>query len=162
MLLVTGIKSLLHSHYLDHFMMTIHPITAAETWPIRHAVMWPEQPLEFVKLERDEIDGLHYGLFVDAALTSIISVFMQGTALQFRKFATLKSQQGKGYGSALLRYVVEVVAAEHGVTQIWCNARVEKVGYYRKFGLEETEERYEKGGKEFVVLRSIFSTLLMH
>jgi GNAT superfamily N-acetyltransferase len=133
-------------------MTIIKSITASETWPIRHAVMWPDHPLEFVKLERDETDGLHVGLFVDGELTSIVSVFIDDTALQFRKFATLKSQQGKGYGSELLRYVTDVVAPDNDIEKIWCNARVEKADYYRKFGLEKTELRYLKGGVEFVVM----------
>lgn len=142
-------------------MMTIQPITVTQAWPIRHAVMWPDHPLEFVKLERDEVDGLHYGLFVDEELTSIISVFIDDTALQFRKFATLKSKQGQGYGSHLLRYLIDVVAPSYRIEKIWCNARVEKMAYYQRFGLEETGERFEKGGIDFVILQKMFSTLLV-
>lgn len=52
--------------------MEIKEIPASETWPLRHKVMWPNKPLDFVVLPIDE-EGIHYGLFENKILVSVIS-----------------------------------------------------------------------------------------
>ena len=42
----------------------IKPITTSETLPIRHKVMWPDKPFDYVKLPKDEM-ARHFGLFVN-------------------------------------------------------------------------------------------------
>ena len=132
----------------------IQKITAKQTLPIRHEAMWPSKPLDYVKLPNDEA-GRHYGLFVQTKLVSVISLFLENRSLQFRKFATLADFQGKGYGTALLRHVMEW-AENEGLDKIWCNARVHKSSYYRKFDLRETEDHFVKGGISYVVMEKIF------
>ncbi len=112
--------------------------------------MWPTQPQSYVQLPQDA-SGLHYGLWVEKRLVSVISLFMEGERAQFRKFATETSEQGKGYGSQLLRYVM-AVAKTRRVKQIWCNARVERVPFYQRFGLEPGAERFSKGGQDYVIM----------
>ncbi|MCR9252016.1 MAG: GNAT family N-acetyltransferase [bacterium] len=128
----------------------ISEITAEETWPIRHKVMWPDMPFDFVKVENDH-EGLHLGLFLDDKLSSIISVFKIGSSWQFRKFATLEEEQGKGLGSQLLKYVIDQ-AKLNDAELLWCNARKDKIGLYQKFKMMETDKTYVKGGIEFVVM----------
>jgi GNAT superfamily N-acetyltransferase len=46
---------------------TIRQIDPSQTWPVRHRVMWPSKPFDYVKVAEDEIDDdsvRHYGLFV--------------------------------------------------------------------------------------------------
>jgi GNAT superfamily N-acetyltransferase len=130
--------------------LDIRSIDKENAWRIRHKVMWPDRELEYVQLEDDDV-GRHYGLFVGERLVSVVSLFIDQDEAQFRKFATLEAEQGKGYGSRLLRHVME--EAEHvGVKRIWCNARREKAAFYRKFGLRETDRTFEKGGKEYVIM----------
>ncbi len=130
----------------------IKSIPYQSTWPIRHQVMWPNKALDYVKLEADEA-GIHYGLFVDKELVSIISLFIDsgGEVAQFRKFATLVSYQGKGYGIALMKHLFsELISLK--VERIWCNARIHKAGFYERFGMIQTEERFVMGGIEYVVM----------
>jgi len=136
--------------------MDIRPIPAEVTWPLRQAIMWPKHPIEFVKLPRDNTDGIHLGLFVAEELVSIVSLFVDGKEMQFRKFATVVAQQGKGYGSFLLKYVIDEYGPELGIQRIWCNARQAKADYYRRFGLRPTTHTYEKGGISFVIMEKIF------
>ncbi|MBI9012866.1 MAG: GNAT family N-acetyltransferase [Clostridiales bacterium] len=126
----------------------IQTITYKETYDIRHQVMWPDRPLEYIKLE-DDPKGLHYGYFVEGKLVSVISVFITGKSAQFRKFATLKAYQGKGYGSKLLTYVLESMTS---VDAIWCNARLEKTVYYESFGMVKTDKTFEKGGIGYTIM----------
>lgn len=87
-------------------MMSIKRIKPSETWQIRHEVMWPNQPFEFVQLEEDK-EGLHFGYFIEEKLVSIVSCFIVGDEMQFRKLATLVEYQGKGIATALLEYLFE-------------------------------------------------------
>ena len=128
----------------------IKAIKAQETLRIRHEVMWPNQALDYVKLANDEA-GLHYGLFDRNTLVSVVSLFVDGESAQFRKLATLHEHQGKGHGSQLLSHVFEE-AADLGVKRLWCNARKNKAHFYQRFGMEETEEVFTKGGIEYVVM----------
>lgn len=128
----------------------IEQITYQLTWPIRHKVMWPDHPIDFVKLPEDK-DGLHYGLFEGNKLVSIISAFVLGDEAQFRKFATVIEYQGKGYGSQLLGYLMAELESQQ-LARIWCNARVNKTNLYEKFGLVKTDQTYVKGGLDFVIM----------
>lgn len=133
--------------------ITIQEIQAEKTYDLRHRVMWPNHPLDFIKLPEDK-NGVHFGLFTDEELISIISLFVNGNEAQFRKFATESTEQGKGYGSQLLSYLLEY-AASRKLNRIWCNARVDKTEFYKKFDFSETESTYVKGGIPFVVLERI-------
>ena len=116
--------------------------------------MWPNQSIDFVKLEKDA-EGSHLGLFVGEQLTSIISLFHTLEGLQFRKFATLTKAQGNGYGTHLLKEVLKNYSNK-SISRIWCNARTEKAEYYERFGLKQTNKKYVKGGIEFVVMEKLF------
>ncbi len=130
-------------------------ITSQETLAIRHQVMWPNKPLDYIKLPKDN-ERRHYGLFLEDQLISVISMFIHHKEAQFRKFATLESHQGKGYGSILLNEIMQIAATE-SLTKIWCNARQSKTNYYTKFGMKVTNKTYMKGGIDFVIMERTFS-----
>jgi len=120
------------------------------TWRIRHEVMYPDQPFENIKLKNDK-DGIHFGLYAKDQLTSVISLFEVNNVYQFRKFATLNSAQGKGYGTKLLEYVISYVKEMNG-KKIWCNARVSVKSFYRKFGLVETNKYFIQDDIDFIIM----------
>lgn len=129
-------------------------ITADETLPIRHQVMWPNKPFDYVKLDNDN-EGLHFGLYLDKELISVISLFIMDSEAQFRKFATLENYQGKGYGSILLNEIIHI-ADKQSLKRIWCNARRNKSQFYRKFGMKATNNIFIKGGLDYVIMERIF------
>jgi len=133
----------------------IKQISSSETLPIRHKVMWPNKPIEYVELPND-INGRHFGLFVNGELTSIISLFVENNEVQFRKFATLIEFQGLGYGTVLLKSIIDLMKRE-GIKKLWCNARAEKSKFYEKFNLKPTDKKFMKGGIEFVVMEKTFA-----
>jgi GNAT superfamily N-acetyltransferase len=130
--------------------MEVKTINASDTWQIRHEVMWPDQPFEFVKLEEDNL-GIHFGVFEEDKLVSIVSCFMEEKEMQFRKLATLEDYQGKGIASHLLKYILEF-AKEKGVEKVWCNARTNKKSFYEKFGMIDTFKSFVKSGQEFTIM----------
>ena len=88
-------------------MPKIIEITAEETIFIRHKAMWPNKPIDYVRLANDD-EGKHFGLYVDTKLISVISLFISKNEAQFRKFATLTEYQGKGYGTMLLKEIMHI------------------------------------------------------
>lgn len=129
-------------------MLEIKEIQPFETWEIRHRVMWAGKSLEDIKLPNDDT-GLHFGLFRGSILLSVVSVFLENNAAQFRKFATENVEQGKGYGAKLLDHLIQECTARN-VKTLWCNARTSASGFYEKFGLEIISESWVKDGIEYV------------
>jgi len=117
---------------------------------IRQKAMWPNKPIEFVKLKNDA-SGRHLGLFINNKLISVVSFFIEKKEAQFRKFATLPEFQGNGYGSHLLKILLEKIEKE-GCRKVWCNARINKVSYYEKFGFKQTKKTLERGKIKFVIM----------
>ena len=134
--------------------MDIRKISSEKTLDIRHKVMWPHKNIDFVRVPEDEF-GIHYGLFQEGELLSIVSVFITEEEAQFRKFATLVEAQGKGYGSKLLSYVIEELKKQ-GIKKIWCNARVAKKEFYKKFGLKETGKIFTKEEVDYEIMELTF------
>jgi Predicted acyltransferase len=129
-------------------MISIRETPLEDVLEIRQAVMYPEEAIGFVKLEEDP-SGFHFGLYDDERLVSVVSLFENGTEVQFRKFATLTELQGRGYGSQLMSFIMRW-AAEHKKTRIWCNARKSATEIYKKFGMRHTGESWIRYGIDFV------------
>jgi len=121
------------------------------TWRIRHEAMYPDEPYDTIKL-KDDPNGIHFGLFANDQLVTVISIFEEGSVYQFRKFATLPAAQGKGYGSRMLQHIIAYVSSM-GATKLWCNARTSASPFYLKFGFSETDQRFSKLGLEFVIMQ---------
>ena len=127
----------------------IQEISPTQTYPLRHQVLWPDKPVEFVKVPDDE-QGIHLGYFLDNQLVSVISLFIdaQGVA-RFRKFATHPSFQRKGIGSQLLAAVFQR-AKDAKASQLWCDARLDAQPFYERFGMQPEGEIFHKGAIPYV------------
>lgn len=128
--------------------MTVKKIVACETWALRQQAMWPDKEIDYVKLA-DDPRGTHYGLFKDEQLVSVISLFFDGEEVQFRKFATCSEKQGQGFGTRLLHFILEepeVVATK----RIWCNARLDAVAFYARFGFITQGDTFKRDGVTYV------------
>ena len=124
--------------------INIQSLEAAQTYALRHAVLWPDKPLAYVQLP-DDGAGQHFGAVVGGELRAVISLFVapDGTA-RFRKFATAPAWQGRGLGTALLRHVL-AVARTQGAHTLWCDARHNTLPFYQRFGLLPAGEIFYKG-----------------
>ncbi|WP_126971601.1 GNAT family N-acetyltransferase [Gynurincola endophyticus] len=123
-------------------------------WAIRHEAMYPGHLIDIVKLDNDAV-ATHFGFAVDGKIISVVSVENIGTSYQFRKFATLPAFQNKGYGTQLLNGVLGWIQ-DQGAENVWCNARQSAADYYKKFGLTEDGQSYEKYGLRFVIMKKTF------
>ena len=98
---------------------------------------------------------MHYGLYVEDQLMSVISCFEIDGEIQFRKFATLVEKQHRGFGTHLLKYILNQAQSKKA-KRVWCNARKDKSTYYEKFGLKNTPHLFSKEGIDFVVMEIQF------
>ena len=128
----------------------IKKIKGSQTWRLRYEVMYPDNSIDFVKLPND-IEGKHFGLYYNDGLVSVVSLFLNKNSAQFRKLATKKSVQGKGFGSDLLNYAFDY-AKNLNCTKIWCNARQDKCGFYQKFEMYETSNKFRKNEIDYVIM----------
>lgn len=135
-------------------MIEIKEIEASETWPLRHKVMWPNKPLDFVVFPNDE-EGLHFGLFEKDILVSVISLFINGKEGQFRKFATDDYFQGRGYGTRLLNHLI-CEAKKLNIKSLKCNARMTAIEFYQRFGMKVASDIVRKNGKDYVMMELDF------
>src|SRR4051812_16373111 len=109
-------------------MAVVEQIFPALTWRIRHVVMYPNHPFDFVKLEND-FDGIHFGLYLNHELTGVVSLFTHGDEAQFRKLAILQDAQGQGLGTELMKYLIDFCKVQR-IKKLWCNARVNAKTFY--------------------------------
>jgi len=125
----------------------IQKVNADNLLEIRHQVLWPDKPREFVKVPEDE-SGVHFGLYLEGTLVSVISLFTEGKDVRFRKFATLPGFQGKGLGSRLLHHAI-AYAQTQGYTRMWCDARTDALGFYERFQFTKFSEPFFKEHIEY-------------
>jgi predicted GNAT family N-acyltransferase len=131
----------------------IKQITAEQTWDLRHRIMYPNEPFESIKLP-DDFEGIHFGLFKNGRLVTVVSLFNRNNEVQFRKLATEISEQQNGYASKILDFIFDY-ATNIQATKIWCNAREKKAYFYEKLGLQKTERTYFQTGIKFVIMEKI-------
>lgn len=133
-------------------MPHIEQIPQELAWQIRHRAMYPEQKQEAVKLPDDEV-GIHFGLFDQNKLISVASWFRRNESqAQFRKLATLEEFRNSGYGTELMRYIIEFSESEQ-IEILWCNARKNALNFYKKLGFKETETTFNKNGLDYVIIQ---------
>ncbi|AYQ35487.1 GNAT family N-acetyltransferase [Runella sp. SP2] len=133
----------------------IQEITATQTYPLRHQVLWPDKPVEFVKVPDDE-QGIHLGYFLDEKLVSVISLFIDEHKIaRFRKFATHPDIQRKGIGSQLLKATFER-AQSAGASILWCDARLDTQPFYERFDMKSEGEVFYKGEIPYVKMAISF------
>ncbi len=125
--------------------LIIQPIPADDTLPLRHSVLWPDKPFDYVRLPDDDT-GQHFGGFVDEQLVAVISLFVdtQTNTARFRKFATQPDFQNQGIGTQLLNQVIEQ-ARQAEATQLWCDARLTAAAFYERFGMQAEGSVFYKG-----------------
>ncbi|GAB4024151.1 GNAT family N-acetyltransferase [Spirosoma gilvum] len=123
--------------------ISIRSITPEQTYPLRHTVLWPEKPFDYVKVENDS-EGYHFGAFLADDLVAVISLFIDGETARFRKFAARPDCQRRGIGTRLLNHVI-AEARRLGATILWCDARLDAADFYRRFGMEAVSDTFYKG-----------------
>lgn len=128
----------------------IEQITQELTWKLRQKELYPNLPIEAIKLPEDDL-ATHLGLFYENRLVTVVSLFEKNNQLQFRKLATDSKYQNKGLGSEIMNYVL-AYAKEKNLEKVWCNARITASKFYLKLGFTATEKRFTRDDIDFVIM----------
>jgi GNAT superfamily N-acetyltransferase len=135
----------------NSLFFSVQSIAPADTYALRHAVLWPDKPLAYVQLP-DDAAGQHFGAFVEGALVAVISLFVGADGVaRFRKFATDPAWQGRGLGTALLRHLMAAARAQ-GAHTLWCDARQHTLPFYQRVGLQPEGAVFYKGDIPYLML----------
>ncbi|KAJ4482559.1 hypothetical protein J3R30DRAFT_3460525 [Lentinula aciculospora] len=165
--------------------LQIRQIAVERTVSLRHEVLWPDMPIDNVKLPEDK-HGWHFGAFVDESLANddpiaVISLFLDHVpidngaaggsgafpdndsinvpseiiAVRFRKFACKTNMQGQGVGTALLKHAMQFARSELKAEVFWCDARVSSAAWYSGRGLSQFGHKFFKGPVEYVRMRAL-------
>lgn len=129
----------------------ICPIPAQQTLVFRQAHMWPDKPLEHVKVPGDET-ALHLGVFDGETLIGVASFFREPPGMRLRKLAVAPDYRGAGLGSDLVREGA-ALAREQDCTELWCDARQNARGFYEALGFTLDEATFEKSGLTYQIAR---------
>jgi len=137
---------------MDAEPVLIRPISAEETRPLRHRFLRPSQAFDDTAYPGDHDAGtVHLGAFDGERLVGIASLYREDRAggpspgWRLRGMATDADVRGAGFGAELLIAGVAHVATTGG-GELWCNARVAAVGFYRRAGFEVVSEEFEVPG----------------
>ncbi|NHI00824.1 GNAT family N-acetyltransferase [Oceanimonas sp. MB9] len=122
----------------------VEVLTVEEVLPLRHAVLWPNEPVAFSRVAEDDA-GAHFGIRQHGEVVCVASVFFSGDTARLRKFATKMACQGQGMGSVMLQFLIEHLR-ERGVRKLWFDARASATAFYGKFGFAVEGERFYKHG----------------
>jgi GNAT superfamily N-acetyltransferase len=137
-------------------MIQIEQIRPESTWRLRRDILYPTQRMFEMEMDEDN-HGYHFGAYDDNDMIAVISLFQNGSDFQFRKFAVVESEQGKGVGSQLLQYIT-AFAVNEGGTRLWCNARISAIGFYLKAGFLQTGELFSKNGFDYEIMEKHLDT----
>lgn len=128
----------------------VRPISAAETLPLRMAVLRPNRPVSASQFVGDDAPTTrHFGAFQagkNFGIASLFRVEMEDypgrSALQLRGMATAPEVRGAGFGRALVFACIDF-ARNIDAEILWCNARTSALGFYEKLGFEIVGKEFE-------------------
>ncbi|HTQ80716.1 MAG TPA: GNAT family N-acetyltransferase [Thermoanaerobaculia bacterium] len=131
--------------------LTIRRITAAETRPIRHAVLRPGRPADEAIFSGDELPStIHLGAFLGEHLTGVVTLTRvpypldgQDRDWQLRGMAVVAEARGRGVGGELIDRAIAEAAREEGRV-LWCNGRTTARSFYERHGMEARGEEFER------------------
>lgn len=136
------------------------PITAAETRPLRQAMLRPHQPSD-ASIYPDDDHSAHFGVFAGPELIGVASIFEESrqeaeNGWRIRGMAVLPEHRGQGHGGALLDACLEHARSRGGV-EAWCNARSTAAPFYARHGFEIVGEEFDLPpiGPHYLMRRSL-------
>ncbi len=124
--------------------VTFDLVDVSEILAFRQAMLWPNKPLDHVSLAEDDT-ATHICARLDQKIIAAGSFFLNNDAARLRKLAVDPEFRGQRLGAELVTIGSQRMIAE-GAKVLWCDARVESVGFYERLGFEVDQSVFEKDG----------------
>lgn len=122
------------------------------TLGLRSKILRNGKPLEECIFPTDQTEGVfHLAYYENDEITTVATFYpqnlpeKQGFGYQLRGMATDTSFNGKGFGTALLKFAI-VYIKETTASYLWCNARSSAVKFYEKLGFELISDEFQIEG----------------
>lgn len=129
-------------------MVSVQKISAKQTHQIRLDILRKGINLPVVFSGDLDPATFHLGVFEKNELKGIASFMKTDNVLfhkdqyQLRGMATVKEARGKGYGKLMILRAFELLRQKQ-VHVLWCNARAEAFGFYKRLGFLQEGNRFE-------------------
>ncbi len=119
---------------------------------IRYQVFVDEQKVP-IELEIDGDDPLaaHVLCLVDNQPVGTGRILLDG---HIGRLAVLKAHRKQGYGNKILNHL-ELIAQEHGLTQVFLNAQVTAISFYEKRGYRIISDVFDDAGIPHQTMRKM-------
>lgn len=153
-------------------------LLSSQTWPLRHAVLRPDQPIETAMLPHDDDPAtFHLGAVIAGEIVGVASLYQEALPhnttydehvacdeittspeliWRLRGMAVDPLHQRQGIGLALLHFAISEIT-NRGGTLLWCNARIGALGFYRIAGFVVCSDEFviPDVGPHFVMARPL-------
>ena len=122
-------------------------VDVSDILEFRQVMLWPDKPLSHVMLPDDD-SATHICGRLNQRIIAVGSFFLTGDSAQLRKLAVDPEYRGQSLGKSLVRFGIRKLA-EAETKVLWCDARVESVGFYERLGFEVDQSVFEKSGAQY-------------
>jgi GNAT superfamily N-acetyltransferase len=143
-------------------LLSMRRATMSEIVDLRHVVLRTGLPREMAIFPGDDATtSWHFGVFCAeknvGCATFHLNSWQAEPAWQLRGMATDPALQGKGTGSALLKFAEQTLLENSPLRLFWCNARKPAVNFYRKHGWQTVGEEFviETAGPHFKMFKRV-------
>jgi|AntRauTorckE6833_2_1112554.scaffolds.fasta_scaffold50435_2 predicted GNAT family N-acyltransferase len=147
-----ALKRLSSAHKLANKadFLKILRINASDTFPLRQLLLRPGYSQEECVFDHDDDEQtFHLGAFIENKLVSVASFYFERNPTfeeqyqyRLRGMATHTDFQRKGLSRELLKVAFPIIQ-QNLCTLVWCNARVQAVGFYQTVGFEKVGEQFD-------------------
>jgi predicted GNAT family N-acyltransferase len=132
-------------------MITVEKVLSKEqlntVFKIREEVFVIEQEVDPAE-EYDEFEEIstHFLAKVDELPAGTARWRFTDKGIKLERFAVLKSMRGRGVGQALVKSVIEDIAANHQSKgkKLYLHAQLDAIPLYAKFGFKKVGEMFEE------------------
>ncbi len=133
--------------------ITIYQISADQTYPLRHQVLRPHQPIEMCYYPGDNLPGaFHLGAHVESKIVGIISVapdsyskFKEKSQFRIRGMAVAPEFRKRQIGTQLVKESMKMLKSAKA-NLVWFNAREVAFGFYENLGFVYQDGLFEIEG----------------
>ena len=135
----------------NHTFFSCRKVDADEILPLRAKELRIGQPVDSARFPEDHLpDTLHFGAYSDTELVGCVTLILSTSAplrkWQLRGMATRSGQRLQGVGRTLLQFAESHLQQHYPGSQIWCNARIGAIPFYRKMGFTVCSDPFEIEG----------------
>lgn len=131
----------------------IKPISAEETYAVRHPMLRQGRPIEDCVFKGDhKASTIHLGVFVNNVIVGVLSAYQKNHATiesissyQIRGVAVFAAEHRKGIGKALMKHA-EQLLTHKGIDLIWLNARINAIDFYKSLAYSQEGDAFNIAG----------------